>query len=148
MLEITEAALKTVKDYMFERKINTPIRVSVMLGSCFGPKLKICADEERKNDHVVDYDEVKFVVDKGLLTSCGSILIDHRESHSNCYCSGGCGGYRISGEKKFQLSDRCRLDKCSDVCRCDIVNDDNSPTRVIQRSSSGSPPKPHHPKPQ
>ena len=119
MLEVSEAALVTIKEWLQPKKNLPSVRVTVKDGSCSGPSLRISVDEAEEGDQIFEMPGVRFVVDKELLSSCGSIQIDHSASQNTCCCSGGCGGFRISGEKRFLFSDRCRVDTCDGACRCD-----------------------------
>ncbi|MCI5147251.1 MAG: hypothetical protein D3923_17420 [Candidatus Electrothrix sp. AR3] len=74
------------------------------------------------SDHFFEQQGIKFVVDRELLTTCGAIQVDYSASHSNCCCSGGCAGFRINGEKKYLLADRCHLQECDSICRCDTLS--------------------------
>jgi Fe-S cluster assembly iron-binding protein IscA len=116
MLEVSTSALATIRECLLQKDIIPVIRISVMSGSCSGPNLRISLDEEREDDCVFDMDGIKIIVNKELLATCGSIQMDHSELRSTCSCSGGCGGFRISGEKSFLFSDRCRLDACDGEC--------------------------------
>ena len=48
MLEVTAAAVKNVKDYLSQNKIESAVRVSLMSGGCSGPSLSLSLDETQK----------------------------------------------------------------------------------------------------
>ncbi|WP_417909520.1 IscA/HesB family protein [Candidatus Electronema sp. PJ] len=96
MFEITDSAVKNVKDYLSQNKIESAIRVSLMSGGCSGPSLSLSLDEAKESDLTVDKDGVSFIMDKGLSTTCGAVKVDFVESSGGCGCSGG--GFTISCE--------------------------------------------------
>ena len=120
MLNVSESAIITLKNYLRQYSPAPPVRISVMPGSCAGPSLRICVDEKKENDYIVECDGLHFVVDKELLATCGTINVDFLETHGHsCSCSGGCGGFQISGEKSFLFNERCHhTNECDTICRC------------------------------
>jgi iron-sulfur cluster assembly protein len=116
MFEVSGAALKVLAEYLIEQNINSVIRITPMAGHCAGPHLRISVCEKLPNDVVLERDEIVFVINKELLAECGSISVDYIESSNACCCSGGCAGFRISGEKKFLFSGRCT----TEPNRCDL----------------------------
>ena len=97
MLEVTEAAVKNVKEYMSQQNIDSAVRITMMSGGCSGPSLGLAIDEAKDNDQTFQQDGVSFIVDKGLFETCGAIKVDFVEAGSGCGCSGG--GFSISSEK-------------------------------------------------
>lgn len=97
MLEVTDSAVKNVKDYLSQNKIESAIRVSLMSGGCSGPSLSLSLDEAKDNDLTVEKDGVNFLIEKGLSATCGAVKVDFIESSGGCGCSGG--GFTISCEK-------------------------------------------------
>lgn len=99
MLEVTKSALTNIKDYIRQQKIDSPIRVTMMSGGCSGPSLAMAVDKAKENDWTFDHDGVSFVVDKGLLTTCGTIKVDFIEKRDGgCGCGNG-GGFAVTSEK-------------------------------------------------
>jgi iron-sulfur cluster assembly protein len=97
MLEITDLAVKNVKDYLSQNNItNSAVRVSMMSGGCSGPSLSLSLDDAKADDLAVDKDGVNFVMDKGLSATCGAVKVDFVESSGGCGCSGG--GFTITSE--------------------------------------------------
>ena len=76
MLEVTELATQNLKSYMEENNIDSALRVAIMGGGWAGPSLGLALDEPKDNDAKYEQDGLTFVVDNGLLTTCGSIKID------------------------------------------------------------------------
>jgi iron-sulfur cluster assembly protein len=97
MLEVTDVAVKNVKDYLSQNNIDSAIRVSLMSGGCSGPSLSLSLDEAKENDQNFEQDGINFLVDKGLFATCGAIKVDFKESSGGCGCSGG--GFMITSEK-------------------------------------------------
>jgi len=94
MLEVTAAAVKNVKDYLSQNKIESAVRVSLMSGGCSGPSLSLSLDETQSNDLTVEADGINFIIDKSLSATCGAVKVDFIESSGGCGCSGG--GFTIS----------------------------------------------------
>ncbi len=97
MFEITDLAVKNVKDYLSQNKIESAVRVSLMSGGCSGPSLSLSLDEAKDSDVTVEKDGISFIMDKGLSETCGAVKVDFVESSGGCGCSGG--GFTISCEK-------------------------------------------------
>lgn len=76
MFNVTDLAIKNLKDYMSQNSIDSAIRVAIMQGGWAGPSLGLALDESKENDEVVDQDGLQFLVEKGLLASCGEIMVD------------------------------------------------------------------------
>jgi len=108
MFAASDAAVETLASYLREQGISSPaVRITPMAGNCAGPHLRLRVDEAKDNDHVFERGGITFVVDQTMLAECGSITVDFAESESPCGCSGGCAGFRISGEKKYRFSKHC-----------------------------------------
>jgi Fe-S cluster assembly iron-binding protein IscA len=97
MIEITDLAVKNVKDYLNQNKIESAVRISMMSGGCSGPSLSLSLDDSKESDLTVEKDGVNFLMDKGLSETCGAVKVDFIESSGGCGCSGG--GFTISCEK-------------------------------------------------
>ncbi|PLX50690.1 MAG: adhesin [Desulfobulbaceae bacterium] len=99
MLEVSQAALTNVKEYLRQQKIDSPIRVTMISGGCAGSSLSLALDEATDQDHVFSHGGIGFVVDKSLLASCGRIKVDFIEKkEGGCGC-GGSGGFSVTSEK-------------------------------------------------
>lgn len=55
MLSVTEQALEALREQIPNRNVNTAIRIYVQGGCCSGPHLKICVDQAKEDDHIVDF---------------------------------------------------------------------------------------------
>ena len=116
MLEVTETAVTNIKEYLHQQKVASPVRI-VMSGGCSGPSLGLALDEAKENDLTFEQDTVRFVVDKALVETCGTIKVDYIESNSGCGCSGG--GFTItsknplSGESGGRCGCSCTSGSCS-----------------------------------
>ncbi|WP_417911773.1 IscA/HesB family protein [Candidatus Electronema sp. TJ] len=97
MIEITDLAVKNVKDYLDQNKIESAVRISMMSGGCSGPSLSLSLDDVKEGDLTVEKDGISFLMDKGLSDTCGAVKVDFVESSGGCGCSGG--GFTISCEK-------------------------------------------------
>ena len=97
MLEVTEAAIANVKEYLRQKNIESSVRITMMSGGCSGPALGLALDKAKENDQTFEQGGVSFLVEKGLSETCGAIKVDFIEPDSGCGCSGG--GFSISSEK-------------------------------------------------
>ena len=97
MLEVTESAVKNIKEYLEQQKIDSAIRITMMAGGCAGPSLGLAVDEAKEEDLTLKQDGITFLVEKSLSESCGTITLDFKETTSSCGC--GEGGFSITSEK-------------------------------------------------
>jgi len=116
MLEITDLAVKNVKDYLSQNNVESAVRIALMSGGCSGPSLTLSLDEAKDDDLTVAKDGISFVMDKGLSETCGAVKVDFAESSGGCGCSGG--GFTISCEKPLPgaRSGGCGGGSCSSGC--------------------------------
>jgi iron-sulfur cluster assembly protein len=105
MLEVTELAVKNLKSYMQENKIDSALRVAIMQGGWSGPSLGLALDEPKDNDKTFEEEGLTFLVDDDLLKQCNQIKVDfldagHRSGFSisstvpiagGGSCGSGCG---------------------------------------------------------
>ena len=118
MFEVSAEAVQVLTAYLEEQGIEGPIRIIPMSGNCAGPHLRLRTGQVRKSDCVFRKGGITFVVDQELLAECGVIRMDYMEPDSLCCCSGGCAGFRISGEKKYLFAGRCTTDSSQCDHRC------------------------------
>ncbi len=116
MFDVSASALKVLAEYLGQQQINSAIRITPMAGNCAGPHLRLRTDEMEASDSCFQRGGILFILDTELLAECGGIRIDYVESASSCCCSGGCAGFRISGEKKYPFAGRC----VTEPHRCDL----------------------------
>lgn len=119
MFAVSDAAVETLASYLREQGISNPaVRITPMAGNCAGPHLRLRIGEAKENDRVFERGGITFIVEQALLAECGSITVEFAESQSPCCCSGGCAGFRISGEKKYPFAGRCSQGPNSCDLRC------------------------------
>lgn len=118
MFQVSDTALKTLREYMQQQQMNSVIRITPMAGCCSGLRLRLRLGEPKVNDALFTHDAVQFVIDKDLLAACGKIRLDFVELQDLCCCSGGCGGFRIQGTDAFPFIGRCaeKRDGCDKRC--------------------------------
>ncbi|MCI5125888.1 MAG: adhesin [Candidatus Electrothrix sp. AR5] len=117
MIELTETAIENVKEYLREQKIESAVRIAMMSGGCSGPSLGLAIDEAKENDLTFEQDGVKFLVEKDLVETCGTITVDFIEaSTSGCGCSGS--GFSIKSKKSLAGDEKggCGCSCTSDSC--------------------------------
>ncbi len=66
----------------------------------------LALDEPKDNDEVVDQDDLKFLVEKGLLATCGEILVDFVEA-------GPRSGFSITSKIPLATGGGCSSGSCS-----------------------------------
>ncbi len=120
MFEVSNSALKVLAEYLSEQNIKSAIRITPMAGNCAGPHLRLRVGEVKASDSLFRHGGLLFLVDQKLLAECGSIRVDYVESCTSCCCSGGCGGFRICGEKKYPFVGRCATESHRCDLRCGI----------------------------
>ena len=76
MFEVTNDAIKNLKAYLEQNNIDSAIRIALMQGGWAGPSLGLALDEPKDTDTVHDQEELKFLVETSLMSSCGGIKVD------------------------------------------------------------------------
>ena len=104
---VTDLAVSKLKEYMAQNNIDSALRVALMQGGCSGPSLGLALDEPKDNDTVFENNSLKFLIEKGLLETCGSIQVEYLDagprsgfgitSAKPLGGGGGCGGSCSSG---------------------------------------------------
>ena len=77
---VTELAVTKLKEYLSQNNIDSALRVALMQGGWAGPSLGLALDEPKDNDKIYDNDDLKFLVEDSLLTTCGSIKVEYIEA--------------------------------------------------------------------
>ena len=85
MLNVTERAIAAIKEYMRGQELDSPIRISVMHGSCSGPNLRLSADRVRENDYIAVHQDIRFVINRELMAECGAIQVDFIKENTKCH---------------------------------------------------------------
>ena len=115
MLEVSQAALTNVTEYLRQQKIDSPIRVTMVSGGCAGAGLSLAVDQATDQDQVFTHEGVVFVVEKSLLAASGGIKVDFVEKkEGGCGC-GGSGGFSLTSEKPLS-SGTCGCSCDSGAC--------------------------------
>jgi len=105
MFEVTESALTSIKDYISQEKIDSPIRITKVSGGCAGPSLGLAIDDNiKENDKTFDYDGVSFVVEDSLFTACGATKVDYIEKSDDACGCGSNGSFAITSERPLSGS--------------------------------------------
>jgi iron-sulfur cluster assembly accessory protein len=104
---VTDVAVSKLKEYMEQNNIDSALRVALMQGGCSGPSLGLALDEPKDNDKIFENNSLKFLIEKGLLETCGSIKVEYIDagprsgfgitSKNPLGGGGGCGGSCSSG---------------------------------------------------
>ena len=92
---------------MEQNNIDSALRIALMQGGCSGPSLGLALDEPKNNDTIFENNSLKFLIEKGLLETCGSINVEFIDagprsgfgitSAKPLGGGGGCGGSCSSG---------------------------------------------------
>lgn len=77
MLEVSDLANEKLIEYMKSNNISSALRVAIMQGGCSGPALGLTLDEIKETDDSFVKQDLTFLVEKGLLTQCGTISVDY-----------------------------------------------------------------------
>jgi iron-sulfur cluster assembly protein len=104
---VTDLAVSKLKEYMAQNNIDSALRVALMQGGCSGPSLGLALDEPKDNDKIFENNSLKFLIEKGLLETCGSVKVEYLDagprsgfgitSAKPLGGGGGCGGSCSSG---------------------------------------------------
>ena len=104
---VSDLAVVKLKEYMDQNNIDSALRVTIMQGGCSGPSLGLALDEPKDNDTIFENNSLKFLIEKGLLETCGSIKVEYIDagprsgfgitSANPLGGGGGCGGSCSSG---------------------------------------------------
>lgn len=118
MLTITPVALKNLRDYFAQNRIDSPVRV-VAHNGCSGPSLALALDENREGDMSFSEGGMTFLVGKDLLDECGDITVDFVTACSSgggCSgCSGG-GGFSVTSSRPLKATGGCGCSCSSGGC--------------------------------
>jgi iron-sulfur cluster assembly protein len=102
---VTNLAISKLKEYMEQNNIDSALRVALMQGGCSGPSLGLALDEPKDDDKIFENNSLKFLIEKGLLETCGSIKVEYIDAGprsgfgitsakpiggSGCGCGGSC----------------------------------------------------------
>ncbi|AGF77613.1 hypothetical protein UWK_01041 [Desulfocapsa sulfexigens DSM 10523] len=107
MLQVTESAIKNLKEYLEQNDINSAVRV-IMQSSCSGTSLGLGLDDKKDSDKVFEEDGVTFLVADAVFDTTGAIKVDFINA-SSCGCGGGSGsgGFSVTSEKKLSRGGSC-----------------------------------------
>ena len=104
---VTDQAVSKLKEYMEQNAINSALRIALMKGGCSGPSLGLALDEPKDDDEIFENNTITFLIEKGLLETCGSISVEYIDagprsgfgitSANTLGGGGGCGGSCNSG---------------------------------------------------
>ncbi len=87
MLEVTDMAIRKIKEHLAQNKVDSPVRV-IILNSCVGPSLSLALDERKETDAAVELEGLSVVIDQELMGRCGAVKVDFIEP-GGCGCSSG-----------------------------------------------------------
>ena len=73
---VTDQAVVKLKEYLEQNNISSALRIALMQGGWAGPSLGLALDEPKDNDKVYDQDDLKFLVEEGLMNTCGTIKVE------------------------------------------------------------------------
>ena len=106
MINVTDAAIKRIKEFLSENNIDSAIRVTLMEGGCSGPALGIVLDSPMDRDKKITCQQIDFIIHEDMLEQCGAVTIDFAEpDNPGCTCSSG--GFKITSEKPVSPLPSC-----------------------------------------
>ena len=87
MLELTDLAVKKLKEFQEVEGPEQSVRVAIVSGSAKSPNLGIVSDDATEADEVFDFDGLPLIIDKALMEYCKKIEIEIKDyTRGNC-CS-------------------------------------------------------------
>ena len=112
MFQVTPQANQKLVEYMQQNNISSPLRIFLTQGGCSGPSLAIALDEKKPADEEYQFDPLTFLVEKALLTQCGSITVDFIDA-------GGRSGFNVTSAIPLPGGGGCSSGSCgSGGCSC------------------------------
>ncbi len=81
LLEVTETAAESLKNYVREYEMDSPIRITIMQqGGCSGMSLGMVFDSATEKDRSFSVAGLQFIVEEDLFSTCGAIKVDFIDS--------------------------------------------------------------------
>ena len=114
MFTVTDEAVNVLKEYLLQHRINSPIRITLMHGSCQEKTLHFTVGTSRENDLTFPFDGITFLIDRELALQSGRIKIYFDAQLDCCPCTGHNGGLCIESEK---LPNYCCRPSCKKTCK-------------------------------
>jgi len=111
MLEITQTASENLKNYLAQNSVESAVRIALMEGGCSGPSLGLALDSIKDTDESFVDNELQFIVEKELLTQCGSIKVDYIDA-------GYRSGFSITSSNPVGGGGGCGSGGCSSGSCC------------------------------
>lgn len=82
-ITISEQAYKEFKEFLDENKVESyNIRINLAGMACSGPVFNITIDEATDDDVVEVVNEVKFIIEKRLITEFGGFILSSSEENN------------------------------------------------------------------
>ena len=74
---VTDQAVKKLTEYLEQNSIDSALRIALMQGGWAGPSLGLALDEPKSNDKIFENGGLKFLVEEGLLNTCGTVRVEY-----------------------------------------------------------------------
>jgi iron-sulfur cluster assembly accessory protein len=107
MIQVTEKASQSIKTFMEERRLDSPLRIVLQAGGCCGSSLRLVLDEAKDGDERHEVDGLTYLIEQDLADQSGEVTIDYVDNgHQQGFVvsaanpladSGDCGGSCGSG---------------------------------------------------
>jgi iron-sulfur cluster assembly accessory protein len=105
MVEVSEEAIKKIKQFLEEQEGLQSIRILMTEGGWRGPYLVMELDEPKENDHVFTEGGVTFLVEKTLLDKAKTVKIDYVHSAMG-------SGYTLKSDLLKDIVEGCETNIC------------------------------------
>ena len=105
MVEVSEEAMKRIKQFLEEQEEARPIRILMTEGGWRGPYLVMALDQQKENDRVFTEGGVTFLIENKLLDKAKSVRIDYVRSPMG-------SGYTLRSELFKDIVEGCETDIC------------------------------------
>ena len=100
---VTDQAVKKLTEYLEQNSIDSALRIALMQGGWAGPSLGLALDEPKSNDKIFENGGLKFLVEEGLLNTCGTVSVDY----------GPRSGFGITSNNQISGRGGCSSGSCS-----------------------------------
>ena len=132
MFDVTDLAVQKLKEYLQQNSIESALRIALMQGGWAGPSLGLALDEPKENDKIFENDDLKFLVEEGLLNTCGSIKVEYADA-------GPRSGFGITSANPIGGGGGCSSGSCGSSCGWYIFPPANGPLSYLCLKARFSP---------
>ncbi|MEE4243034.1 MAG: hypothetical protein V2I36_16350 [Desulfopila sp.] len=95
-MEISEEAVRRLKEFRDRTAYGSPVRIGILSGNTSGSVLGVMVDDKSEKDKDYAFGDLKVIIDSDLMAYCGSITVEYVPPHDGA-CGGG--GFKIVAKR-------------------------------------------------